>query len=154
MLDSKKLFINIDGRLVPVTEEVYLVYYRSERRMRYFERDIKTGKAIRDDTGNITGYKLSKEDSLDRLIENGADFVDGGVNVEDSIISAIMMDKLYEALGKLPASERQLIEALFFSNGGDGMTEREYAKASGIPQQTINSRKSRILGKLKKLFRN
>jgi len=32
------------------------------------------------------------------------------------------------------------------------MSEREYSKLSGIPQKTINDRRHKILGKLKKLM--
>ena len=151
-MSQKQYCVNIGGALVDVTEEQYLAYYRSQRRMRYFERDIKTETAIRDKDGRITGYAPSKEDSLDRLLENGADFADETESVEDSAIKKELIEKLREALDELTADERELIDALFFANG-DGMTEREYAKISGIPQKTINDRKAKILAKLKKLLK-
>jgi RNA polymerase sigma factor (sigma-70 family) len=154
MTDNKQFFVRMDGQRVAVTEEVYLAYYRSERRMRYIERDIKTGAATRDKDGNITGHKPAKEDSLDRLIDAGADYADSHESVEDAAIRAMMSDKIREAVGKLPDSDRELITVLFFSNGGDGMTEREYAKIAGVSQQSVNERKLRILSKMKKLLEN
>jgi RNA polymerase sigma factor (sigma-70 family) len=154
MSENKQFYIHTNGQRVPVTEEIYLAYYRSIRRDRYYECDLKTESAVRDKDGKITAYRPSKEDSLERLQETGKDYADEGVSIEDAVIRAFMADKLYEALGSLPERERELIEALFFSNGGNGMTERDYAAVSGIPQKTINDRKKRILAKLKKLFGN
>ena len=149
-MKRKKYRVNVDGTLVDVTEEVYLEYYRSERRMRYYEQDVKTGRAIRDTEGNIIGYAPSKEDSIDRLIETGRDFCDERHSLEDSVFAVIMLEALREALDTLSPAERKLIDALFYSNGGAGMTERDYSELSGIPQKTINDRKLRILAKLKK----
>ena len=151
---QKQYHVSINGQLVEVTEEQYLAYYRSERRMRYFERDIKTETAIRDKDGNIIGYAPSKEDSLDRLLEKGGDFADESESVEDKTIREKMLEKLREVLDELTNDERELIDALFFANGGDGMTEREYAKLKGVKQQSVNERKRRILGKLKNILEN
>ena len=145
---------NIGGTLGDVTEEQYLAYYRSQRRMRYYERDIKTETAVRDKDGKITGYAPSKEDSLDRLIERGDDFADEAESVEDSLVKKVLIEKLREVLDELPDDERELIDALFFSNGGDGMTEREYAKQTGLSKTAIHARKEKILAKLKKLLGN
>jgi RNA polymerase sigma factor (sigma-70 family) len=149
-MNQKQYRVNVGGTLVDVTEEQYLAYYRSQRRMRYFERDIKTETAIRDKDGNITGYAPSKEDSLDRLLERGDDFADEAESTLDSLIKQALFEKLSEVLGDLPAAERELIDALFFSNGGDGMTEREYAKQTGLSKTAIHARKEKILAKLKK----
>jgi len=154
MPDNKEFFVRVDGQLVPVTEEVYLAYYRSKRRDRYYERDIKTESAVRDEDSNVTGYKPAKEDSLDRLMEAGEDYANDGEGVEDVTIHALMSDKLRDILGKLPGNDRELINALFFSNGGDGMSEREYSDMSGVPRKTVAYRKERILSKLKKLMGN
>jgi RNA polymerase sigma factor (sigma-70 family) len=153
-MSQKQYRVNVNGALVDVTEEQYLAYYRSERRMRYFERDIKTETAIRGKDGHITGYAPSKEDSLDRLLENGDDFADEAESVEDGVIKKALIEKLRGALDELPADERELIDALFFSNGGDGMTEREYAKRTGLSKTAIHARKEKILAKLKKFLGN
>lgn len=58
----------------------------------------------------------------------------------------LMGELLRLSIAQLAPSEQELITALFY----DGMTEREYAIKSGIPQKTINDRKRRILLKLKK----
>jgi len=73
-MGNQPFFISIDGQQIEVTKKVYLVYYRSKRRERYYECDIKIERAIYDETGNISGYAPPKEDSLDRLIESGRAF--------------------------------------------------------------------------------
>ncbi len=79
MQNCNDYFIRINGLLVPVSEEVYLVYYRSRRREKYYERDIKTETPVRDESGAVIGYRPSREDSFDRLLAAGADFVDTNV---------------------------------------------------------------------------
>jgi DNA-directed RNA polymerase specialized sigma24 family protein len=144
----------VNGTPVGVTEAQYLAYYRGERRMRYFERDIKTETAIRGKNGRITGYTSGKEDSLDRLLENGADFPDEGESVEDAAIRALMIDRLREALGTLAAGDRELIDALFFSNGGGGTGERGCAGRLGLSKTALHARKEKIFAKLRKLLEN
>jgi RNA polymerase sigma factor (sigma-70 family) len=146
MAQNNDFYIHIDGQLIPVTEEIYLAYYRSERRMRYFERDIKTESAVRDKDGNITGYKPAKEDSLERLMDAGEDYADDSHNAEDDAIRAVMIEIMRDALCALTNDERKLIDALFFK----GMSERQAAAAFGLSQKAINKRKTKILAKLRK----
>jgi len=141
-------FISIGGQRVEVSQEVYLTYYRSKRRDRYFERDIKTETAVRDKDGNVISYRPAKEDSLDRRMEAGEQFAAVQTSVEDTVLCDLMAEELHEALDKLPESERELMDALYFQ----GLTEREYTATSGIPQKTINDRKNKILTKLKKVL--
>ena len=152
MYESKQYFISINGKQIQVTEEVYLAYYRSKRRDRYYEQDIKTGTAIRDNAGRVVGYAPSKEDSLDRIFNAGGDFANNQESIEDSIIRELMSDALHKALDKLPEADRALINELFFSNAGDGMTERACAASFGISKTALHARKMKILVKLKNLL--
>ena len=151
-MNGKQFFIGISGMQVEVTEEVYLVYYRSKRRDRYYECDIKIETPIRDKSGNVTGYAPSKEDSLDRLISKGEDFLNEQESIENIVINGLMSDALHEALEMLLEADRALLDALFFSNSGKGMSEREYAAVSGIPRKTIAYRRQKALDRLKNIF--
>jgi RNA polymerase sigma factor (sigma-70 family) len=151
---NRDYFIRVNGQRIPVSKEVYLAYYQSKRRERYFSHDIKTETPIRDKSGVVTGYRPGREDSLERLMAAYGDFVDAAVDVAEEAIRAVMMERLYDALTMLPDVKRELIDALFFSNDGEGMTEREYAEIWGISQQTVHSRKASILALLKKLLEN
>ncbi len=149
-MKGKVYRISISGTLVRVSKNVYLSYYRSKRRDRYYEQDIKTETAIYDGSGSIIAYAPSKEDSLNRLIEAGADFEDVCDSVEDVALTLVMVEKLRECLNLLTTSERALIQALFL----EGKTERKYAQEAGIPRKTINNRRRAIIAKLKKLLKN
>jgi DNA-directed RNA polymerase specialized sigma24 family protein len=154
MHERKRFFVRVRDALVSVTREVYFVYYRSKRRDRYFERDIKIGRVVWDKAGNIVGYRPAKEQSLDRLMENGEAFAAECESVEDIALRAVMAGSLRNALRRLKDEDRALIDALFFSNNGEGMTEREYARLIGISQQSVNERKLCIFRKLKNIFKN
>jgi len=147
-MSSNQFFIGIKGMRVEVTEEIYLTYYRSKRRDRYYERDIKTYTVIRDKAGTITGYAPSKEDSLDRLICTGEDFVDEQKSTEDMVMASLMSDALYAALEMLSEADRALVDMLFFQN----MTERQAAVVFGLSQKGINKRKAKILMTLRKVL--
>ncbi len=132
---GKHFFLRIDGERIPVSEEVYRAHQKMKRRELYLEeRDAAHGKISYNamDTDEMLG-----EDAIpDTTVKS----------VEQTVIDKMMSDALHHCLDRLPADERELIDALFFS----GITEREYAAVSGIPQRTINSRKACIFGKLKK----
>jgi RNA polymerase sigma factor (sigma-70 family) len=140
-VENKKYVIRLNGELIPVTEEVYREYYASERHARYLEeKDARHGvvsfSAL--DTDELRG-----EEAIPDILAQ---------SVEDGVIQKIMLALMRECLDALTSGERELVDALFFSNGGDGMSEREYAKSSGIPQKTISDRKRRTLAKLRVLI--
>lgn len=144
-----------------ITPEVYLFLIRSERKMKYFSYDLKVehtvnlcaaGKVQEDDSSDLNHEYIipSREDSLDRLLENGKTFAADQKSVEDLTIESLLHKRLFAALSFLDDAERRLIYELFFSCGGRGKSERKAAKVLGIPQKTLNNRKKKILSKLKK----
>jgi len=147
-MNKQQFFISIDGQRVEVTKEVYLTYYRSKRRERYYEHDIKIARAVYDEAGNISGYMPPKEDSLERLIESGTEFSADQKSIETIVIDKIMVENLHISLGKLSVPERELIDALYFQ----GMPEREYAEKTGISKTAIHARKIKVLTLLKNLL--
>lgn len=68
--DKRKLWIA--GQFIEVTEEIYQVYMQGDRKMRYFETDLKIERTILDESGRIQQIIPSREDSLDRLVEDNA----------------------------------------------------------------------------------
>jgi RNA polymerase sigma factor (sigma-70 family) len=145
MNEKKQFYISVDGTRVEVTKDIYLTYYRSKRRDRYYELDIKIERAVRNIDGKIIGYAPSKEDSLDRLIDTGEDFINENKSVEDTVIHNLITDALHKALDKLPEPDRLLINALYFQD----MTERQAGEVFGLSQKGINKRKTKIIAKLK-----
>lgn len=138
MSEKKEYRIKVQGKLVPVTEEIYFTYHRMKRRETYLEER---------DTANSVFYYSA----LDTEGTNGEDVIPDLVSprVEDMIVDKLISEKLYQCLAQLAREEQELIYALFFR----AISERQYAEMTGIPQKTINDRRHRILGKLKKLMK-
>ena len=102
--------------------------------------------------GKVFEYESIEIVSYERLFENESDCADTSESVEDVGILLAMSSKLHQTLKMLSEAERELIDALFFSNDGEGMSERAYARSLGITHKAVAYRKKVILGKLKKLM--
>lgn len=59
--DKKRLWVS--GQLVEVTDEVYDAYMKGDRKMRYFESDLKAERLLMDESGQIKQVIPSREDS-------------------------------------------------------------------------------------------
>lgn len=142
--DKKKIWCN--GQLIEVSDKVYTAYMKGDRKIRYFENDLKTERFLLNENGTIKQIVPSREDSLDRLMEDNArQFSDCAESPEEAVFRSLSYKKLHEALALLTEEEQELIIALFF----DGQTERDVATALGVSQPAIHKRKNKILAKLK-----
>ena len=143
----KQLWIN--GEYVDVTDEIYTAYLKGQRKINYFEKDLKSERVIKDKNGEIKKIIPSREDSLDRLLsDNQRQFSDDSESVESVVQMNDEIDKLHNALNQLSADEWAIIKMLFY----DEMSERDTAKVLGISQVAVNKRKHRILKKLKRII--
>ena len=148
-MDADKKRIWIRGQFVEVTEEVYRAYMRGDRKIRYFENDLKTERFVLGKDGQVIQIIPSREDSLDRLVdENARQFPDEQESVESMVLHKLEVDKLHTALSLLTPEERALIQALFFEE----RSESELAAALEISQPAVYKRKMKILKKLKNLL--
>lgn len=142
--DKKRLWVS--GQFIEVTDEVYDAYMKGDRKMRYFESDLKAERFLLDKEGQIRQIIPSREDSLDRLMDDNAEqFADQQESVEDVVFRRFSIERLYAAFELLTEKERSLINALFF----DELTEREAARVLGISQPAVHKQKNKILKKLK-----
>lgn len=133
-----KLFIPIQGCLLEVVREQYTDFYRDKERWRYLQKlDIKNSLL-----------------SLDGFVDdegNALDFIaDETVDIAETVVNAVMVDRLKVALPLLSDSEQALIQAIFF----DGLSEREVGLRLGLTQSVVNKRKAKILAKLRKMIEN
>ena len=71
-MDADKKRIWIRGQYVEVTDEVYRAYMQGDREMRYFENDLKTERFVLGKEGQVVQIIPSREDSLDRLVDENA----------------------------------------------------------------------------------
>lgn len=139
MAEKKEYLIKVQGQLVPVTEEVYLTYYRMKRRELHLEeKDAKHG---------VFHYS-----ALDTDQTNGEDAIPdlSSPRLEDVVMDKLIAEKLHQCLAQLAKEEQELIFTLFFHN----KSEHQLAAETGIPRMTIHNRKKRILARLKKLMEN
>ncbi|MBR9946189.1 sigma-70 family RNA polymerase sigma factor [Clostridiaceae bacterium Marseille-Q4145] len=145
-MDADKKRVWVSGQYIEVTDVVYDAYMKGDRKIRYFENDLKTERVLMDTDGHIKQIIPSREDSLDRLMDDNAEqFTDHHESVEDMVLRKISAEKLYQALTELSEKERELIVALFFEE----KTERELAIVLGISQPAVHKQKNKILKKLK-----
>ena len=140
-------FIYVGKEKVPVSDEVYKEFYRMDRRERYMEKDIKVGRMVVDPEAETVEYIPSKEDSINRLMDQGADFE------ADQMIEDILCDKatlliLQEAMTALDEKEQELIQAIYYKN----LTVREVAKEENVSHVSVVKRHKKVLDKLKKYF--
>ena len=149
-MDAGKKRIWIRGQFVEVTDEVYAAYMQGDRKMRYFENDLKCERPVYGSNGEIKRVIPSREDSLDRLMEeNARQFAVNAESVEDVVLRKLTVDKLHAALLQLTKEERALIYALFYEE----KTEREYAEQLGLYRNAVHVRKIKTLKKLKELLK-
>lgn len=125
-----------DGTLVEVNREIYLEWYRSERRERYQrERDRKYGVC-----------------SLERLEENGRlDEINEymGNVTQEAAMRNIWRDKLQNALIRISTQDAQLIWLLYFEE----ITLKEVAKIFGCSRKSVRNNLARILRELNCILR-
>lgn len=119
-----------DGTLVEVCRDIYLEWYRSERRERYQkERDRKHG--VR---------------SLEGLAERGCFFETGEMEnvTEETALKNIESGNLWSAIRKLPEQDAQMIRLLYF----EGLTVKEAAEVSGCSRKSVENKRKKILREL------
>ena len=139
MADKKEYRIRVAGVLVEVTQEVYLAYYRMKRREQFLiEKDMEHGVEL---YSNLDTDETLGEEMLPDRYSPG---------VEEKVITEVLSEKLRRCIDRLPEVEKKLIRAIYY----EGTSERQLSRQTGIPQMTINSRKRKILAKLKKSLEN
>ncbi|MDR2558625.1 MAG: hypothetical protein LBC86_03645 [Oscillospiraceae bacterium] len=155
------------GNLYPnvaIPEEVLKALRKSDRRLRYYEYDIKCGKPVyfnnttctRTDKRDLDRIEAESEQgvetSLDAYLELGEKSISSIINEYANPLYVLLKKEeareLYRCLGLLKPKEIKLINALFFKN----MTETEYANVIGRSQSSVNEMKHRILSKLRANF--
>ncbi len=117
-----KQYVMKNGTAVEVSDEVYEILRKSDRRIKYVEHDLKETQYIINQEKATVKVIPSREDSLDRLTALGFDFADSSTDFQESVTDKIMLE---QALEKLSDEERYLITQLFYF----GRTERDLRKS-------------------------
>ena len=133
-----KLFIPVQGCLLEVVREQYTDFYRDKERWRYLKK-------------LDTNYKLLSLEGFTDSEGNVLDFVvDEAVDIAETVVHAVMVDRMKTAMLLLSDSEQALIQAIFFEE----LSEREVGLRLDITQSVVNKRKAKILAKLRKIIEN
>lgn len=145
MCQKRNIWIN--GQPVEVSDAVFAAYQKGERKMRYFEYDLKVDRAASGDE-NRTQRDLSREVSLEGLSAAGEQFAPDIPGVEEAVLQRFQVEALKAALQTLSEEERRIINALFYEE----LSERDAAGQLGITQPALHKRKVKILKKLKEFL--
>ena len=133
-----KLFIPVQGCLLEVVREQYADFYKDKERWRYLKK-LDTNHSLL----SLEGFTDSEGNVLDFII-------DETVDVAETVVHAVMMDRLKAALSLLSDGEQALVKAIFFEE----LSEREVGLRLGITQSVVNKRKAKILAKLRTIIEN
>lgn len=134
--EREKYLIRLgDGTLVEVNREIYLEWYRSERRERYQrECDRKYGLC-----------------SIEKLHEKGY-FPELSICARDTTQEAVLrhecQSRLQNALKNLPEQEAHLLKLLYFEE----ITVKKASDIFNCSRKTIQNRRNRILEKIGKMM--
>lgn len=121
-----KLFIPVQGCLIETEQTHYIEFYRDKERWRYLRK--------LDKDNNLLSLETIENDD-----DSGSNFdfiADETVNIEETVVHRMMLDKLRSALSLLSEDERSLINAIFFR----GLSEREWSKACSKKAELINQK--------------
>ncbi len=137
MVNKEKYMINIQGKLIEVSEAVYYAYFRMERQERWQEE-----KKVEH---NVLSY-----DALDDPERLGiANVVDVTAPTLEEVAEAHeLRDRVRHAVALLPKAERELIRAIYYEQ----LTERDVAEGEGVSQNKIFKQRKRALAKLRMLL--
>jgi len=133
-----KLFIPVQGCLLEVMWEQYTDFYRDKERWRYLQKLDTKNNLI-----SLDGFMDSEGNALDFI-------VDEMVDITETVVHMLMVDRLRAALHLLADSEQALVKAIFFEE----LSERKVGLRLGITQSFVNKRKAKILIKLRKIIEN
>ena len=143
---NSQLFLkDADGNRVPVSRNVYDTYWRYANKEDYFMRSLKEERFRYDPEHQIAEFLPSREDSYERLLEEGEEFACEQKSVEDQVIDDEIIQTLICGLSE---DDLRLIRLLMRS----GKTDLELSEELHIPKSTLHSRKKAILFKCQQIL--
>lgn len=129
---AKEYYLYIGGRKVKVSEDIYKVYWREKEHEKYLEQVDRKNHL----------FLFSSLDNDGHFEEN---IIDESVDVEKIVETQMMIEAVRNAISRLNAEERDIIERLYFNDE----TLSSIAKRKKVSYQAIQWRKNKSLQKLK-----
>lgn len=143
----KQRYLYIDGQAVPVSEQVYQVFWHYANKEDYFMRQLKTPRRRMDQKTQTFFVVSSRECSLDEMLAAGQQFVGTEQDIEDLVLSGMWLEDL---LMNLTWEEQEIVRQFYIQ----GKTERAASAALGLPRSTFRRHERRLREKLGKLLKN
>ena len=125
-------FVNGDTVAVEVEREIYEALVEMERQERNSER-----------------RETRRHVSLDALVEDGAQFGDGGEDALAELLRAVERAALREAISMLLPEQQELIHRVYFR----GESLASIARNEGVHPSAVSFRLSRIHKKIQKILK-
>ena len=129
---KKEYYLYVNGKKVKVSEQIYKVYWREKEHEKYLEQVDRKNHL----------FLFSSLDHDGHFEEN---IVDESVDVEKIVETQMMIEAVRNAISRLNAEERDIIERLYFNDE----TLSSIAKRKKVSYQAIQWRKNKSLQKLK-----
>lgn len=131
----KEYYLYVNGQKVKVSEQIYKVYWREREHEKYLEQADRKNHLL----------FFSSLDHDGHFVDNIAD---ESVDVEKIVETQMMIEAVRNAISRLNAEERDIIERLYFNDE----TLRSVAKIKSITHPALIQRRNKILEKLKKFI--
>ena len=132
---SKEYYLYVNGQRVKVSEQIYKVYWREKEHEKYLEQVDKKNH-------------LLFFSSLDHDGHFADSIIDESVDVEKIVETQMMIEAVRNAISRLNAEEKDIIERLYFHDE----TLSSIARKKNVSYQAIQWRKNSILKKLRLLL--
>ena len=129
---AKEYYLYIGGQKVKVSEDIYKVYWREKEHEKYLEQVDRKNHL----------FLFSSLDHDGNFEEN---IIDESVDVEKIVETQMMIEAVRNAISRLNAEERDIIERLYFNDE----TLSSIARRKKVSYQAIQWRKNKSLQKLK-----
>ena len=132
---KKEYYLYVNGKKVKVSEQIYKVYWREKEHEKYLEQVDRKNHLL----------LFSSLDHDGHFEEN---IVDEGIDVEKIVETQMMIEAVRNAISRLNAEEKDIIERLYFNDE----TVRSVAKLKSITHQALITQRNKILDKLTKFL--
>ena len=143
---NSQLFLrDSDGNRVPVSQQVYDAYWRYTNKEDYFMRLLKEERFRYDPERQIAEFLPSREDSLDRLMEEGEEFALDQKPVEDQVINSTLAHEMFE---QATDDEKDIIMQTYVL----GTSDDRASQILRVPKTTYESRRKSMLKRLRRLY--
>ena len=131
----KEYYLYVNGQKVKVSEQIYKVYWREKEHEKYLE--------LVDKKNHLLFFSSLDHDG--HYVDN---IVDESVDVEKIVETQMMIEAVRNAISRLNAEEKDIIERLYFNDE----TVRSLAKLKSITHLALIKRRNKILENLKKFI--